>query len=250
MNEHKSLEPHGLHDGCHKAAAQNQLLSQYNTVTHQIPYSTGFAPTIRQNLMDYKLEKDKGEYYMDKMRTIELMNAEANTNNKKLGRDVMANGKKHGLIPLAQAGSRKHHQAAKLVWCKRFIFYLLLLLCLPVAWCSNDVKSCYDHCVVQHWIATLCLLCFGINWGSILSPFNTLEQAEHLICMAFGDFSETFKLALVLHPYQGVGQGNAAGPAIWVVISALIMAMMHVRRRVRSTLPYCHLGFYDYCLRG
>lgn len=106
MPEKKSSEPHGLHNGHHEAGAQSTLLSQRGAVTCQLLYPSGFAPNIWHNLMEYELEKEKGEHRVDKMRTIELMNAEANTNHEKLGGDAMRNGKAKGLIPPAQAGSR------------------------------------------------------------------------------------------------------------------------------------------------
>jgi hypothetical protein len=44
------------------------------------------------------------------MRTILLMNAEFNINNKKLGREMMVNAELHGEIAREQYQSRRHHQ--------------------------------------------------------------------------------------------------------------------------------------------
>jgi hypothetical protein len=49
-------------------------------------------------------------YDVEKMRTILLMNAEFNMNNKKLGGEMMANAERHGEIAREQYGSHTHHQ--------------------------------------------------------------------------------------------------------------------------------------------
>ena len=47
-----------------------------------IPCITGMSPHLYQQLLDCEIEKKPGVHRIDKMRTIELMNAELNTNNK------------------------------------------------------------------------------------------------------------------------------------------------------------------------
>ena len=42
---------------------------------------------------------------------------------------------------------------------------------------------------------------------------------------AYGVSKQTYGTNMAI-PYQGVGQGNGAGPAIWAVISTVIIAIM------------------------
>jgi hypothetical protein len=55
--------------------------------------------------------------------------------------------------------------------------------------------------------------------------FETLQKAAHRVTTAYGVSKQTYGTDMEI-PYQGVGQGNGAGPAIWVVISTVIIAMM------------------------
>ena len=152
------------------------------------------------------------------------MNSEVNSNNKKLGRDAMMNGERLGLIPTGQCGSRKQHRAIDLALSKRLNWDLLLLNRRAAGWISNDAKSCFYRMV--HWVATACLLIrFGIDWGPITLLFSTLQQSVHRVRTGFGDSERTFRPPSAV-PFQGCGQGNGAGPTIWVTISAVLISMM------------------------
>ena len=223
MTEKRSSEPHGLHNGHFKAGAESAFLAQCDTWMRDIPYMTGMSPAVYRHLLDYEIEKAPGVYNIDKMRTIELMNSEMNTNNKLMARDGMRNAEHLGLIPAGQYGSRQAHRSADLGLCKRFVWDSLILSRTAAGWCSNDAKSCFDRIV--HWIATLCLLRFGIPWEPIRSLFLTLQTAVHRLRTGFGDSTLSFKSPRH-DPFQGCGQGNGAGPAMWVAISAVLISMV------------------------
>jgi hypothetical protein len=55
--------------------------------------------------------------------------------------------------------------------------------------------------------------------------FETLQAAKHHVSTAFGISSRSYG-GTREPPLQGVGQGNGAGPAIWAVISTIIIAGM------------------------
>jgi hypothetical protein len=52
----------------------------------------------------------------------------------------------------------------------------------------------------------------------------TLLTAWHSVTMAFGNSTRRYRGNS--HPLQGIGQGNGAGPAIWAVISAVLLRVM------------------------
>jgi hypothetical protein len=91
------------------------------------------------------------------------------------------------------------------------------------ALCLNDAKSCYDRIV--HNIATLAMRRTGMPAEPIRSMLDTLQKAEHRVTTACGISEQTYGKHRTT-PYQGVGQGIGAGPAIWAVISTVIIAMM------------------------
>jgi hypothetical protein len=60
--------------------------------------------------------------------------------------------------------------------------------------------------------------------------FETLQQAVHHVRTAYGVSSKTYgggNIKGINMPMHGIGQGNGAGPAIWAVISCLILEVMH-----------------------
>ena len=59
-----------------------------------IPYATGLAPTRWKSGINVMIEKKKGDFRVNKLRTILLFEADFNQNNKLLGRDMMYNAEK------------------------------------------------------------------------------------------------------------------------------------------------------------
>jgi hypothetical protein len=91
------------------------------------------------------------------------------------------------------------------------------------ALCSNDAKSCYDRIV--HSIASLSMRRLGVPLEPLASMFLTLQQSSHSISTAFGISRENYGSNRHI-PLQSVCQGNGAGPAIWAVISTVVITMM------------------------
>ena len=223
MGEHKGSEPHGLHNGHYKAGATSNLLACCDTVFRSIPFATGFVPAQWCHLMNFAIEKKPGEIRVDLMRTIQMMNSELQANNKRVGKAAMRYAESHQLIPKGQFGSRKQHQAIDLALTKRLTWDLLHLQRRPAGWISNDAKSCFDRIV--HWVAIISLMRFGIQWKTLRSMFDTLMQSKHRVRTGFGDSERVFSPPSSI-PFQGCGQGNGAGPPIWVSISSILLGVM------------------------
>jgi hypothetical protein len=117
--ETTASEPRGLHNGHYKAGAESELVSQFDAALRNIPYHTGYAPQTWCNITDLAIEKARGVFLAHKMRTIQLMAAEYNTNNKQLGRDMMHHAESCKVLPEEHGGSRKDRQAAEQVLNKR-----------------------------------------------------------------------------------------------------------------------------------
>ena len=221
--ENKGSEPHGLHNGHFKAAVQSPVIAYCDALFRNIPLTTGFVPSNWKNLMNFAIEKKAGDFRLSKMRTIQLMNAEAQANNKKAGRAAMHYAESHSLIPAGQCGSRKQHQAIDLALSKRLVWDLLILQRRAAGWISNDAKSCFDR--VVHWVAIVAMLRFGLTWRVLSSMFNMLSSATHRVRTGFGDSDKSFHPPSAV-PFQGCGQGNGAGPPIWISVSSVLITMM------------------------
>ena len=55
--------------------------------------------------------------------------------------------------------------------------------------------------------------------------FDNLMSSEHRVRTGFGDSTRKFSPPSSI-PFQGCGQGNGAGPTIWVAISSILIGMM------------------------
>ena len=97
---------------------------------------------------------------------------------------------------------------------------------IPAVFIFNDAKSCYDRIVL--WVAALALRRLGVARSATLEMMKTLQKAEHKICTAYGDSTIKYGKASC-PPLQGVGQGNGAGPAMWVAISAVLLTILRTK---------------------
>ena len=92
----------------------------------------------------------------------------------------------------------------------------------PAAVCSNDAKSCYDRIV--HTVASLSMQRLGVSMETGFTMFGTLQALNHHVRTAFGEKANGYgALGIPLH---GVGQGNGAGPAIWLAITIPLIEML------------------------
>jgi hypothetical protein len=207
----------------YKAAAQDPTISEVDRFLRHLPYHKGFSPTVWQSITDLEILKKAGVFDIKKMHTIQLMHSEFNINNKKLGRDMMSFAESCDLLAPEQFGSRKKHQSVMAALNKRLTIDVLHQRRQPGVLCSNDDKSCYDR--IAHNIADISMQRMGVPLEPLTSMFLTLQKASHAISTAYGISSKINgkDRHILLH---GVGQGNGAGPAIWAVISTIIIHMM------------------------
>jgi hypothetical protein len=222
QDERTSAEPEGLSFSHYKAAAQHPEVNHFDSIMRDLPYRYGFSPTRWRNITDVEILKKAGVYDIDKMRTITLMDAAFNMNNKKLGRDVLAHAEKLGNLAREQYGSRKFHRSGIAATNKVLTMDLLRMRRQAGALCSNDAKSCYDRIV--HNVAALALLRQGAPRSAVHCMFLTLQKARHKIRTAYGVSTQSY--GNLDPPIQGYGQGNGCGPTGWAVISTPIINMM------------------------
>ncbi len=222
QKERTASEPDGLHFGHYKTAAQDPFLSSLDALIRSLPYTYGFAPKLWRQITDVCIPKKAGVLDVELMRTIQLMHSEANMNNKKLGREVMANAESAGSMVSEQYGSRKQRRAIVAALDKRLTIDLCRGKRVACGYCVNDAKSCYDR--ILHSVASLALRRLGCPASAARSMLLTLQAAPHRIKSAYG-LSKDFYGAGDM-PLQGIGQGNGAGPTIWAAVSVPLIEML------------------------
>ena len=225
-----------------KAACDNKQLATLDKNFRQFPYKHGIANPAYSHFTDFQILKKAAVYDVEKMRTIQLMPAAFNMNNKKTGKEVMELAEKLNLLPDEQAGSRKGHRSNLTALNKVLTNDLIRARRLPSIIIFNDAKSCYERNLL--WIAALALRRLGTSTPASLEMMRTLQTVKHKICTAYGDSKVDYGGPFLSKPLQGVGQGNGAGPAIWVAISTVLLTIMRQKGyglSILSTLSFSAL---------
>jgi hypothetical protein len=223
QKETTAAEPTGLSFSHYKAAATDNILCEFDAILRSLPYQFGFPPQLWQNILDVEILKKAIVFDIEKMRTITLMNAEFNMNNKQLGRDMMRTAEKAGTIMIEQSGSRKHHRAILAALNKQLTMDLLCQQRRAGGLGATDLKSCYDRAV--HSIANLSMRRQGVTKSCLDSAFVTLQHASHKIRTVLGISASSFGSDRS-PPLQGLGQGNGLAPSAWAAISTPLIAMV------------------------
>jgi hypothetical protein len=200
---------------------------QFDAAIRNISYHTRYALKKWCNITDLAIEKARGVFLAHKMRTIQLMAAEYNTNNKQLGRDMMHHAESCKVLPEEHGASRKDWQAAEQALNKRLAMDILRQTRQAMGMAGTDAKSCYDR--MAHTPTTsLSMQRLGFPKGPIASLFGVLQKSIHRIQTAYGDFEVQF-MSTPDNPIQGIGQGNGCGLAGWVALSDPIVTYLGIR---------------------
>ena len=224
MKEATSAGISGLHFGHMKVCATDPTLSAIETDIVNIPYTTGYAPKQWKTGVSVMIHKKENEDLVSKLRTITLLEADFNFNNKVLGKETIAHAERNNLIAKEQYGSRKQKCAIDHAVHKALTYDIIRQNRIPAALCSNDAKSCYDRIV--HSIASLAYQRLGIPKPPVLCMLKTIQRMKHHIRTTYGDSKLAMSSDGSLIPFQGVLQGNGASPVTWVIISTPLLNML------------------------
>ena len=215
-----------LHFGHCKACALQPYLCEFEAKMRNIPFITGYSPQRWQRVVNVELLKQPDNFNVEKLRTIMLMEAAWNNNNKIIGRELMWHAERQNLLAPEQYGSRKLRAASTQALNKKLVFDLFRQQRITGAIGSNDAKSCYDRIV--HSVAMLSMRRMGYPVEPLISMFSTLQQLRQYIRTSAGDSDTYYDGSHTDIPMQGVGQGNGASPAIWAVVSTPILKLLRI----------------------
>ena len=210
----------GLHYGHYKALFQHTELSEVEATWIHAPFKWGFSSKRSRVGIDVMIEKKPGVRNVDKLRAILLFEADFNSTAKILARQLMYNAEKW-LAP-EQYGSRSRHSAICQALNKRLTLDYIRVNHLPSVWILTDAKSNYDRIV--HTPASLALQRMGLSKEACKCMFQTVGRMRHVIRTSLGDSHGGYTSGDM--PFQGVGQGNGMGPAIWAILSSVLFDAM------------------------
>jgi ribonuclease HI len=168
------------------------------------------------------LEKIPGTPRLDKLRVIQLFEADLNLTLGILwGRKLVKQCEKHKALGNEQWGSRPGRQALDPAMLKGLAYEIARTTRSNIATLDNDAKACYDRIIMS--LAALRAQQLGLHKETINTLINFLQQAEYHITTGHGTSVDSYsnKDNIKLH---GPGQGSRAGPAIWLIISTALLA--------------------------
>ena len=214
----------GLDFSMFKANGLDPELSALDASFRNIAYATGFVYQRWKNGLNVMLLKKPGNYWVDKLRTILLLEADANMNYKKLSRDVMWFAELADAIAPELDGGRKNHRSIETSLNLRLLCDILRQKRKAAIIASTNAKGCFDR--IAHAIAFLCLRLLGIPKAPIQSMINAIQTMTHYVRTAFGDSTESYSFDPNSPPPSGLLQGNGAAGTGWNAISSVIVDMM------------------------
>ena len=200
MKPNTSSSPFGPTFVHYIAGSRDQQIAEFDATMANIPYASGYSPEAWINMVDVLIPKKTTSSAIEKLRIIVLFHALFNMNNKRIGRDMVANAERLSQIPREAYGSRKRHRSIECAANKVFTTDIARQEHRSMALCSNDAKSCYDR--ILHAIATICMRRVGVPKETCLMMFGTLAKVKHYIRTTYGDSPTSYSCIKI--PFQGV----------------------------------------------
>ena len=223
--EYTSAGISGIHFGMYKAQAKDPEMAAYDASRRSIAYRCGEFFDRWNKGVDVMLLKASGDQRAHKLRTILLLEADFNMNNKKLSREGMQIAEDAGCVAPEQAGGRRNHRSNETSLNTTLTLDDSRHRRKAMAIASNDAKGCFDRIV--HAVANICMQSLGMPKYPILSMIQVIQLLEHYIRTAFGESDQTYGPARPgTTPYMGLLQGNGAAGTGWTAVSTVIIEAM------------------------
>jgi Reverse transcriptase (RNA-dependent DNA polymerase) len=170
------------------------------------------------------IEKVKGSPKIDKLRVIHLYEADYNIVQKIVwARKSVWQAHNLGRLHEGQAGSRPNQRAFDVVIQKEMKYEYARLTRTNLGTIDNDAKSCFDRIICN--LAMLVSRYYGVPNNFCKTQATTLQNTIFKLRTALGDSKQTYKHSTKT-PIHGTGQGSCASPAIWLMISSILMNIL------------------------
>jgi hypothetical protein len=107
MRPNTSCSPYGPEFVQYIAGSRDKQIADFDATMANIPYASGYTPEAWTKFIDVLIPKKNASAAIEKLRIIVLFHALFNMNNKRIGREMIANAEKLQQIPWEVYGSRK-----------------------------------------------------------------------------------------------------------------------------------------------
>ena len=221
INENTSSSPSGLHLGHDKAAAQNDELSAIFALQMNTIVQSGIQPSRWEVALQVMLEKIAGVCLVDKLRSIQLYEADYNWFNKFVFNDGALRALEiAGGLP-EEHFSHRGSTAEDACFDKTLTVDISRQSRTPMALISVDAAQCYDR--VNHNMMALVWLALQVPIHVVAILVNCLQYMKIFTRTGWGDSSTFFGGRDQAIPFCGLGQGSKAAPASWIQLSSIIV---------------------------
>jgi Reverse transcriptase (RNA-dependent DNA polymerase) len=209
----------GLNFGHFIASCSDDLLTDIDRKLLEISMTNGIILQRWTQAIDVMISKKTDSIQVSKLRTLMLFEPDWNLLNKIMASRTMIQAETATAIAPEQYGSRRNKSAIIHATNKQILFDIVRQEKSNAALTVLDAKSCYDKISIP--IASLSLQRLGAPQPTVQVMFNTLSQMKHYISTMFGDSTSSYQETD--QKFHGIGQGNRAGPMIWVAVSSPLL---------------------------
>jgi hypothetical protein len=200
----------------------HSVATLYNTCT-----KNGYTLDRWKTVQCLMLEKIPGLPRLDKIRVIQIFEADLNLTLGILwGRKMIQNGEKYKKFGNEQWGSRPGKQALDPALLKKLTYDYAHSTRTNLATFDNDAKACYDRIIMP--LAALRAQQMGLSQETTNTLIYFLQLAKYYVTTGHGT-STAFYTNRADHQLHGPGQGSRAAPAIWLIVSTLLIEVYKLK---------------------
>ena len=215
--------PSGRHIGHYKAILEHEDLVDLLVSMLNIGINTGCALSRWQQTVSVMLEKDKGSPKIDRLRIIQLFEADYNfLLSLVLGHRLMNFARKHCHFNESQYGSLKGKQAQSAILNKILTYDYFRMQKENAATAEFDAAANYDRILPAIAVIACQRLGLAKKIGDLF--FNSLDRLKHKVRTSYGLSTEYGPS--VDFPLFGSGQGSGGSPTFWAVIADVLFNTM------------------------
>ncbi len=193
---------------------------------------TGHILPRWKSVTNVMLEKIPGQPLLPKLRVINIFEADFNAwAGLIFSRRLIYHAERLHALGNEQGGSRQGRTCIDVYAMKFLSFQISETTRTPLAVMDNDAKACYDRIVMA--LAYLRSQQLGMDHSACRLLENFLSQAQYHIQTQHGISNQSYS-STADTKLHGPGQGSQCSPAIWTLVSTLILQA--VRRKSPGTV--------------
>ena len=220
LDERTLSSPSGIHIAHYKASAKREDHAEIFAAQMNLIVESGIHPRRWGVALQVMLEKVAGVCLVDKLRSIQLYEADLNWFMKFIFNDLaMSRLQGTGLLP-EEHYSQKGSTAEDACLEKTLTLDISRQSRSPMALISVDAAQCYDR--VHPILMSLIWLALTNSPHSVIVLLRVLQEMNIFTRTGYGD-SEEFFGGNADSPLCGLGQGSKAAPASWLQLSSMII---------------------------